>query len=83
MIFSHGFKRSLGKQKKTRLNSTNNFCFLSSENRKKEINFVDLMKQMHKQLPLNIISQFVNINKLEYDEMTKILKNTLTEKGIY
>ena len=36
------------------------------------------MKQMHKQLPLNIISQFVNINKLEYDEMTKILKNTLT-----
>jgi hypothetical protein len=41
------------------------------------------MKLMHKQLPLNIISQFVNINKIEYDEMTKILKNTLTDKGIY
>jgi hypothetical protein len=58
-------------------------CFFLSENRKKEVNFSDLMKSMHKQLPLNIISQFVNINKIEYDEMTKILKTTLTDTGIY
>ena len=36
---------------------------------------------MHRQLPLNIISQLININQIDYDEMTKILRNTLTDKG--
>lgn len=37
---------------------------------------------MHRQLPLNIISQFIDINQIDYNEITKILKNTLVDKGM-
>lgn len=53
----------------------------SRENRKKDINFNDLIKLLHKKLPLNIISQYIEINTLNKSQMTKILRNTLTDTG--
>lgn len=53
----------------------------SRENRKKDINFNDLIKLLHKKLPLNIISQYIDINTLNNSQMTKILRNTLTDTG--
>ena len=53
----------------------------SSEHRKKAISFNDLIKLLHRQLPINIISQYLDITKLDNAEMTKILRNTLTDKG--
>ena len=52
-----------------------------SEHRKKEIGFNELIKLLHKQLPFNIITQYIDITQLDHSEMTKMLKNTLTDKG--
>ena len=54
---------------------------IKNENRKKEVTFSELLKLLHRQLPLNIISQLVDITKVDNAEMTKILRNTLTDKG--
>lgn len=59
------------------------FLNIFSENRKKETSFADLVRLIHQELPLNIISQLVNVDKIEYEEMTKILRNTLTDKGTF
>ena len=40
-----------------------------------------MIKLLHKQLPLNIVSQYVELNNIDNKEMTKILRNTLTDKG--
>lgn len=59
------------------------FNYIFRENRKKEIGFSELIRLLHRKLPLNIISQHVDINTLDSRQMTQILRNTLTETGIY
>ncbi len=54
---------------------------IKSENRKKEISFNELIRLLHKQLPLNILSQYIELNNIDNNEITKILRNTLTDKG--
>jgi hypothetical protein len=55
--------------------------FFHREHRKKELGFNDLIKLLHKQLPLNIISQHIDITQLDHAEMTKMLRITLIDKG--
>jgi hypothetical protein len=52
-----------------------------SDKRTKDIAFVDLVKMLHRKLPLNIIYESIDIHKLDYDEIMKILKNTLIDIG--
>lgn len=39
------------------------------------------MKILHEQKPLNIINDNLNLNKIEYSEINKILSNTLIKKS--
>ncbi|RNA16340.1 Zinc finger FYVE domain-containing 26 [Brachionus plicatilis] len=38
------------------------------------------MKILHKRLPLNIINDYLNLNKIDHSEITKIICNTLIER---
>ena len=42
-----------------------------------------MMKLLHKQIPLNIISQYVEIANIDNNEITKILRQTYTNKGFF
>lgn len=48
--------------------------------RKKEISFAELIKLLHRQLPLNIISQHIDLAQTDPAEITKVLRNTLMDK---
>ena len=48
--------------------------------RKKDASFSELAKLLHRQLPLNIISQHVDVAQIDYAEITKVLRNTLVDK---
>ena len=70
----------IGNLIKTHLDFITWFLQIKLDNRKKEINFSELVKLLHKQLPLNIMNQYIDITKFDHSEMTKILKNTLIDK---
>lgn len=53
---------------------------VSPDARKKDISFAELVKLLHRQLPLNIISQHVDLAQIDYAEVTKVLRNTLMDK---
>lgn len=71
----------MGSFLKTHLDFIAWFEQIKPENRKKDVGFGDLVKMLHKHLPLNIISQYVEIGEIDNAELTKILRNTLIDKG--
>lgn len=53
---------------------------LKPEARKKDVSFTELIKLLHRHLPLNIISQNVYLAQMDYAEATKVLRNTLIDR---
>jgi hypothetical protein len=64
---------------KTHLDFMTWFEQIKPEARKKDMSFGELTKLLQKQLPLNIISQYVDLADMDAAEVTKILRNTLVD----
>lgn len=50
--------------------------------RKKAATFTDLIKLLHRQLPLNILGAHIDLGRVDYSEIVKVLRNTLTVDNI-
>ncbi|CAF1056560.1 unnamed protein product [Brachionus calyciflorus] len=71
----------IGSLLKTHLDFINWYQHVKNEYHKHDLNFSKLLKLLHRLLPLNLISQYLDLSKIDYNEMTKMLRNTLVDKG--
>lgn len=69
----------IGNLLKTHLDFIAWFMSIKRENRKRDITFNELIRLLHKKLPLNLVAHYIDVNILDYGQMIKILRNTLTD----